>query len=78
MATEISRFSDVSGIGADFDTGTLCGHAGLEERNGTPKCFTINALPGRPGGMVVMPKFQALLVAAQIANQFGYTLKREE
>jgi hypothetical protein len=78
MSTHITHFRDVSGIGADFDSGTLCGHADLERFNGTPKCFTINSLPGRPGGMIVMPKMQALILAGQIAQQFGFILTREK
>lgn len=78
MSKEISRFTDVSTIGSDFDTGTLCGRVELEERNGTPKCFTINPVPGRPGGMVIMPKLQALLLAGQIANEFGYELRKKD
>ncbi len=78
MSTEISRFVDVSNVGCDFDTGTMCGSKDVGDRNGTPKLFTINTLPATENGMVVMPKFQALLVAGQIAHQYGYKLEKAD
>lgn len=81
MSTQISDFKDVSSLGVDFETGTICGSVAIGERNGTRKMFTIT--PHQPqanavSAQVVMPKFQALLVASQIAHQFGYKLQKVE
>lgn len=80
MSTRISNFSDVSDAGVDFETGTMCGSEYIGERNGTRKMFTITPYQGQADAVsaqVVMPKFQALLVASQIANQFGYELRKK-
>jgi hypothetical protein len=73
MSTTISQFDDISGIGSGFETGTVCGSASVGERHGTPKCFSILAFGGR-AKPIVMPKQQALAVAGQIADQFGFKL----
>lgn len=73
MSEHISTFNDVSGIGSDFETSTVCGSSSVGDENGTPKCFSISTLRGIENP-IVMPKYQALTVAAQIASQFGYTL----
>jgi len=81
MSQHISDVLDVSGMehAHDFQTGTICGPVELEERHGTSKCFHIIALRGLGEDPVeiIMPKLQALLIASQIASQFGYTLERE-
>ena len=74
MSTQISRLSDLTDVGVDFETGTMCGNSKVARRNGTAKCFTI--LPWN-SEMVVMPKFQALTIASQIADQFGYRLEKK-
>lgn len=73
MSTTITQFDDISGIGSGFETGTVCGSSSIGEKHGTPKCFSIVTLGGiaKP---IVMPKHQALAVAAQIADQFGFNL----
>ena len=73
MSEHISTFNDISGIGSDFETSTVCGSSSVGKDNGTPKCFSISTLNGDTNP-IVMPKYQALTVAAQIAGQFGYTL----
>jgi len=81
MSQHISDVSDVSGMehAHDFQTGTICGPVELEEGNGTSKCFQIAAKRGlgQDPVEIIMPKHQALLIASQIASQFGYTLERE-
>ena len=76
MSEHISTFNDVSGIGSGFQTSTVCGRSSVGEENGTPKCFSISTLNGT-ANPIVMPKYQALTVAAQIASQFGYRLTHE-
>jgi len=77
MTEHISTFHDRSGIGSDFETSTVCGSSVVGELNGTPKCFSISLINGTENA-VVMPKLQALTVAAQIASQFGFKLVQSE
>ena len=77
MSTEISTMLDISGLGTPFETGTICGHVDLEKSHGTSKCFTIMPRDGFESQMIVMPKHQALIVAAQIAEQFGYEIRKK-
>lgn len=74
MSTQITKFLDISGIGVGFETGTLCGSCEVAEAHDTPMCFTIKTVEGSDSSMIVMPKYQALLVAEQIAREFGYKL----
>lgn len=81
MSEHISDVSDVSGMeyAHDFETGTVCGPVDLKDFNGTSKCFRI--IVKRPFDEdpveIIMPKHQALVIASQIASQFGCTIERE-
>ena len=84
MAEHISYCFDVSGNehAHDFQTGTIVGHSDLEVLHGTRKCFRIaairkNQLEDEPVE-IIMPKYQALTVADQIAHQFGYKIVKDK
>ena len=72
MATEISSFHDISGneFASDFETATTFQGASVG------KCYRIT-LKNREE-CIIMPKWQALLVASQIAESFGYKVTKQK
>ena len=82
MSTEISSFHDISNMeyAHDFETRTIAGPIQLREQHGTSKCFEF--VVKRPYGEdpveIILPKWQALLVASQIAESFGYKVTKQK